>query len=44
MNSVEPGSGILGLATEIHVGDTGIADFNLHYQGDRVAPDIITLP
>jgi hypothetical protein len=44
MNSVEPGSGILGLATEIHVGDTGIADFNLHYQGDRVTPDIITLP
>jgi len=44
MNSVEPGSGILGLATEIHVGDTGIADFNLHYQGDRVNPDLITLP
>lgn len=38
------GSGALGVATEIHVGDTGIADFNLHYQGDRVEPDLITLP
>lgn len=44
MNSVEPGSGILGIATEIHAGNTGIAEFNLHYQGDRVNPDIITLP
>jgi hypothetical protein len=37
------GSGALGVATEIHIGDTGIADFNLHYQGERAEPDLITL-
>jgi hypothetical protein len=43
------GSGLLGVATEIHVPATGqdilpIADFNLHYQGDREDPDLIVLP
>ena len=44
------GSGILGVATEIHIpGDNDneivpIADFNLHYQGQRADPDLIVLP
>jgi hypothetical protein len=36
------GSGLLGVAVEL-TGDD-IAAFNLHYQGDRPDPDIITLP
>ncbi len=42
--------GLLGVATEIHIpGDNDneivpIADFNLHYQGDRDDPDLIVLP
>jgi hypothetical protein len=37
------GSGVLGVATEIH-DLAAIADFNLHYQGDRTDPDFIILP
>ena len=37
------GSGLLAVATEIHDG-FGIAEFNVHYQGDRDQPDLITLP
>jgi hypothetical protein len=42
--------GLLGVATEIHIPGTSgapvipLADFNLHYQGDRDTADIITLP
>jgi hypothetical protein len=43
IRSVEPFSGILGDATEIH-DVTAIADFNLHYQGDRATSDFIILP
>jgi hypothetical protein len=43
ITSVEPGSGILGDAIEIH--DTAAIDsFNLHYQGDRSTSDLIILP
>jgi hypothetical protein len=37
------GSGLFAVATEIHDG-FGLAEFNVHYQGDREAPDLITLP
>ena len=37
------GSGLLAVATELHDG-FGIAEFNVHYQGDRDQPDLITLP
>jgi len=43
-------SGLLGVATEIHVPESSdapvvpLADFNLHYQGDRNTADTITLP
>lgn len=36
------GSGLLGVAIEL-TGDS-LAAFNLHYQGDRPDPDVITLP
>jgi hypothetical protein len=38
--------GMFGVATEIHeISDPPpLADFNLHYQGDRVDPDLIVLP
>jgi hypothetical protein len=35
--------GLFVVATEVHDGH-GIAEFNVHYQGDREAPDLITLP
>ena len=40
------GSGLLAIALEIHgVGVTPpIDEFNVHYQGDRVDPDLIVLP
>jgi len=41
------GSGLLAVATEIHVGSSAqlpLADFNVHYQGDRANPDLIVLP
>lgn len=42
-------SGVFAVATEVHIpaGDflvPPIADFNVHYQGDRAQSDIITLP
>ena len=42
-------SGVFAVATEVHIpaGDfevPPIADFNVHYQGDRAESDIITLP
>jgi hypothetical protein len=41
------GSGLLAVATEIHVGSSAqlpLADFNVHYQGDRATSDVIILP
>jgi hypothetical protein len=41
------GSGLLAVATEIHTGSSAqlpLADFNVHYQGDRSEPDLIVLP
>jgi len=42
------GSGILAVATEYHLGDDDDPDttaaFNVHQQGNRGAPDIITIP
>jgi hypothetical protein len=37
------GSGLLAVATEFH-GSIGIDSFNVHIQGDRSAPDTITIP
>jgi hypothetical protein len=37
------GSGILALAHEVHE-TSGLADFNVHFQGDRANPDFIVLP
>jgi hypothetical protein len=50
LSPVAGGSGMLGVATEIHLPDSNdapiipIADVNLHYQGDRATPDRIVLP
>jgi hypothetical protein len=40
------GSGLLGIAREFHYGEstTRTAAFNIHMQGQREAPDVITLP
>jgi hypothetical protein len=39
------GSGLLGVAVEFQESDRDdLAAFNLHYQGDRPDPDLITLP
>lgn len=37
------GSGVLAVAHEIHE-SSGLADFNVHFQGDRANPDFIVLP
>jgi hypothetical protein len=37
------GSGLLAVAHEIH-DEGGLADFNVHFQGDRANPDFIVLP
>ena len=37
------GSGVLAVAHEIHL-SSGLADFNVHFQGDRADPDFIILP
>ena len=37
------GGGLLAVAHEIHE-EAGLADFNVHYQGDREDPDFIILP
>jgi hypothetical protein len=37
------GSGLLAVAHEIHA-EGGLADFNVHFQGDRENPDFIVLP
>ena len=37
------GSGVLAVAHEIHE-SSGLADFNVHFQGDRADPDFIILP
>jgi hypothetical protein len=37
------GSGLLAVAHELHEG-SGLADFNVHFQGDRANPDFIVLP
>jgi len=37
------GSGVLAVAHEIHT-SSGLADFNVHFQGDRATPDFIVLP
>ena len=37
------GSGLLAVAHEFHE-DGGLADFNVHFQGDRANPDFIVLP
>lgn len=37
------GSGIMAVAHEIHL-SSGLADFNVHFQGDRATPDFIVLP
>ena len=41
LNSI--GSGIMAVAHEVHV-SSGLADFNVHFQGDRANPDFIILP
>jgi len=45
------GSGLFAVGTEIHINNdtsenpfVGIADFNVHYQGDRTDSDFIVLP
>ncbi len=41
------GSGLLAVATELNLGRgplPPLAQFNLHYQGDRADPDLIVLP
>jgi hypothetical protein len=37
------GSGLLAVAAEYHE-EGGLADFNVHFQGDRANPDFIVLP
>jgi hypothetical protein len=37
------GSGLLAVAHEVHE-SSGLADFNVHFQGDRANPDFIVLP
>jgi hypothetical protein len=37
------GSGLLAVAHEVHEG-SGLAQFNVHFQGDRANPDFIVLP
>ena len=37
------GSGLLGMAREAHL-TLGFDEFNLHMQGERIEPDVITLP
>jgi hypothetical protein len=37
------GSGLLAVAHEAHT-RSGLADFNVHFQGDRANPDFIVLP
>jgi hypothetical protein len=37
------GSGLFAIADELH-DELGLAEFNVHYQGDRENPDLITLP
>lgn len=37
------GSGVIAVAHEIHQ-SSGLADFNVHFQGDRADPDFIILP
>jgi hypothetical protein len=38
------GSGLIAVADETYLGSGAIASFNVHYQGDRPDPDIITVP
>lgn len=37
------GSGLIAVAHEVHE-ESGLADFNVHFQGDRANPDFIVLP
>jgi hypothetical protein len=37
------GGGLIGVAHELHE-QAGLADFNIHFQGDREDPDFIVLP
>ena len=37
------GSGLIAVAHEVHE-ESGLADFNVHFQGDRASPDFIVLP
>jgi len=37
------GGGLLAVAHELHE-EAGLADFNVHFQGDRTDPDFIVLP
>jgi len=39
------GNGLMAVAHELHTGgDLSLAEFNVHYQGDRANPDFIVLP
>lgn len=39
------GNGLMAVAHELHTGpDLSLAQFNVHYQGDRANPDFIVLP
>ena len=37
------GSGLIAVAHEVHEA-SGVADFNVHFQGDRASSDFIVLP